>query len=128
MTSAQFRARQGLPPAGETRTVAQGKPQIRLPKLDKMNATEAQYERLLKAEFPMADVRYEAVSFRLPSGLYTPDFTVWINCQLILAVEVKGGFIKRDSSLSKFKECRSLWRHTKWRFAQRMKDGTWAVA
>ncbi len=110
-------------------TVAEkARPQIRLPDLKGPNATEAEYGRILNSEFPDCDVVYEGISFRLGSGLYSPDWTVWSLNVLALVVEVKGSWIHRDSSLSKFKEARKRWGYIKWRFAQKMKSGEFVTA
>lgn len=127
MTSAEFRKLKGAP-------VLASRPQIRLPKREAMNKTEVAYLRVLQSEFPPQsgyEIKYEAISFRLGSGIYTPDFTVWrlgtiLTPVLTLVVEVKGGFIKRDASLSKFKEARAAWPHLRFRFAQRRKT-QWAI-
>ncbi len=107
-------------------TVAE-KAQIRLPSLKGPNKTEEAFGRILRSEFPDCDVIYEGISFRLPSGIYSPDWTVWASNVLALVVEVKGGWIHRDSSLSKFKECRAKWPSIKFRFAQK-RGQDWTIA
>ncbi len=112
ISSEEYRRRVGAPVAE--------KPQIRLKPMDSgPNKTEEAYGRILRSEFPNRDVIYEGISFRLASGLFTPDWTVWFSNVIVLVVEVKGGFIKRDSSLSKFKEARAKWHAIKFRIAQK---------
>lgn len=133
LTAQEFRARFGGGGPGNQNIMK--KPQIRLGRDTGENKTELAYRRILESEFPPHsgyEIKYEAISFRLPSGLYTPDYTVWrlgtvLTPVLTLAVEVKGGWIHRDSSKSKFKEARHAWPHIRFRFAQKFKEG-WSTA
>ncbi len=122
ISAVEYRRRVGITPDGRVQGA-----QVRLPDLHGPNKTEEAYGRILRSEFPESEVIYEGISFRLGSGLFTPDWTVWILNVIVLAVEVKGGFIKRDSSLSKFKEARAKWPAIKFRIAQK-RGTTFAIA
>jgi hypothetical protein len=121
ISAAQYRKLTGAAPA-------ESRPQIRLPKLSKMNKLEAEYERILRIEFPDENVQYEPLTFRLPSGTnYCPDFVVWNRKQILVVVECKGPYIHSAAALRAFKEARSAFSWLSFRFAQK-RAGLWTVA
>ena len=125
MTSAEFRQRMGATPVVSTKPSSNA---IRLPKQRKQSKAEAEYGRILQAEFIGCEVLYEAISFRLPSGTrYCPDWTVWHKRELVLIVEVKGGFRlgSAGASARAFKECIAAFPHLAFRHAHKTGDG-WA--
>ena len=75
------------------------------------------------------DVRYEPFTLRLPAGTkYTPDVVVFDKKTgaVVRVFEVKGGHIKRDASLEKFKA--AVVAYPFWRFGFAQLRGTqWAV-
>jgi len=102
---------------------------IRLPKLRKMNQGEAEYERILRAEFPDCTVMFEAMTFHLPGGSrYKVDFTVWRRNTLVLCVEVKGsrrlGSAGRSHTV--LKEAIAAFPAIPFRYAKKDGEG-WAV-
>jgi len=103
------------------------KPSIRVPRQRHPNATEARWLTDHRHLWPGADFRYEAVSFRLPSGcLYTCDWSIWEWDRLVAAVEVKGAFLGHSArSVLAWKEAVASWPAVRWIFAQ-WKDGEWA--
>lgn len=126
MNAAEYRKRMGLPPAGDTPLVPNSKPSIRLAAPVKMTKVEAEYEHILKMQFPICEVWYERVTFRLPGGSrYCPDFTVWENDRLVLVVETKGAFRLGSAGRSHtaFKECIAAMPDIRFRFAQKSKEG-----
>lgn len=113
---------------GHGGTAPAAKPAIRMPRLDKMTKVEAEYGRLLSTEFYglSYDIRFEAITFKLPGGSrYTPDWTVWLERSLLLAVECKGAFRLGSAGRSHtaFKECIAAFPNIIFRFAQKSKDG-----
>lgn len=107
-----------------------GKASIRMPKPVKMSKVEEEYERILTTEFPVSmgyKIRYEAITFKLAGGNYTPDFTVWDNYGLWLSVECKGGFRLGSAGRSHFafKAAVSEWPKVKFRFAQKDAKTGW---
>lgn len=129
MSAAEYRRSMGMPVAGELAGAAKsaGKPAIRMPAPLKMTKVEVEYERILKIEFPnFYDVRFEAITLRLPGGSrYTPDFSVWHERALLLLVETKGAYRLSSAGRSHtaFKEAIAAFPHFKFRFAQKSKDG-----
>jgi hypothetical protein len=125
MSAADYRKLMGA-------TVAE-KPQIRLPKAQKMNKTEASFELYLRSLWLNTGVKiiYEPITLRLPSGTkYTPDFLVIGDADLgkIIEIwEVKGPHIHSAASLRAFKEARSAFPFWKFKFAQR-RNGAWTLA
>ncbi len=116
-------------------TVAE-KPQIRLPKAQKMNKTEASFELYLRSTWGKlaAFVLYEPITLRLPSGTkYTPDFVVigadaglWLG-RILEIWECKGPHIHSAASLRAFKEARSAFPFWAFKFAQK-RSGVWTIA
>jgi hypothetical protein len=127
MTAAQYQNQFGS--GIWNQDVSVKKPAIRLPKATKMSKPEAEYERILRMEFPTAEVKREAISFKLDGGNYTPDFTVWQGSILVLAVEVKGAYRLHSAGRSHFayKTAKAAWPHVRFRFAQREKNG-WSIS
>lgn len=92
---------------------------IRLPKARTPNRTEARFA----ADHPLTDGgawRYEALSFRCPSGRYTPDWISFAPGGRITAVEVKGAyrFGSQSAAAAKFKECAALYPSVRWVWAK----------
>jgi hypothetical protein len=101
-------------------------PAIRLPKPKKMTKAEEEYGRILQIEFAAGgEVKFEAISFKLDGGVYSPDFSVWDGPRLLLCVEVKGSYRLHSAGRSHmaFKAARAAWPNIRWRFAQASKDG-----
>lgn len=106
------------------------KPSIRLPRRTKMSKPEQEYKAALQVEFPDCRVDFEKWSLRLESGArYTPDFTVWRANELVICVEVKGGFRLKSAARSylAFKTAITEWPNLRFRFAEKREDGTWAT-
>lgn len=101
---------------------------IRLPKARTPNRTEARFA----ADHPLPDGSqwlYEALSFRCPSGRYTPDWVSFSPDGTLTAVEVKGAyrFASQAAAAAKFKECAALYPAVRWLWAKW--DGkNWQVA
>lgn len=92
---------------------------IRLPKRRTPNRTEARFA----ADHPLPDGvewQYEALSFRCPSGRYTPDWVAFDASGAITAVEVKGAyrFGSQSAAAAKFKECAALYPAVRWLWAK----------
>ena len=87
---------------------------IRIPKKRTPNATELRYVK----DHPGSWL-YEALSFRCPSGRYTPDW-VMIGYGFIECVEVKGQyrFGSQSGATAKFKECAALYPQVLWTWAK----------
>jgi len=110
------------------------KPGIRVPKKREPNKTEEDYSWELFSEFGNClggtwSVKYEAITFKLSGGNYTPDWTVWRNAELVLVVECKGPYRLGSASASHraFKEAASAWPLIAFRYAKQNKDKTWEV-
>lgn len=104
------------------------KPAIRIPKPRTPNKTEARFMSFAADRWPGADVRYEPITLRLPSGCsYTPDFMIHRNGGWTGFIEVKGPHIRNQRSIHAFKEARAAFPMFRWIFAQ-WKDGDWALA
>lgn len=107
------------------------KPGIRIPKKREPNKTEAEYRWKLYGEFGHPggpwEIKYEAISFKLPGGLYSPDWSVWRGNELILVVETKGAYRLHSAGASHraFKEAAAAWPAIRFRYARKNKDGTW---
>lgn len=102
-------------------------PQIRMPAAVKMNHGESEWMRILQARFPAPrfEVRFEPMTFKLPSGCrYTPDLVVMEGAALVELWEVKGKRIHNGHSIRAFKEAAAAWPALRWGFAQR-RDGEW---
>ncbi len=127
-TPESFRAWHGVVSAGHDN---KREAVIRLPKPIKQTAAELEYERVLRREFPHAEIMCGIISFRLPSGSrWTPDLTVWIGGDtLALLVEVKGlrhSKLQLDTrSNHAFKEAMSAMPQWKFRHAHKTLDGNW---
>jgi hypothetical protein len=97
------------------------KAQIRLAKAREMNANEKRLLAVLEKRHEGCTIRYESMSFRLPSGtLYTPDFIV-LRQQTVMAIyEAKDSYLNKssDASKAKFKEARAAFPEFRWVFAQ----------
>lgn len=125
MSSKEYRQRMGLAPS-DGATVAKAKPQIRIPKPRRMNKTEAEWMEHLKRKYHPAitTIRYEAITLRLPSGRYTPDFFVHQSTTNNVEFwEVKGPFIKNPASIRAFKEAIIAYPMFNFYFAQKLKTG-----
>jgi hypothetical protein len=97
----------------------------RLTRGRKMNRTEAEYERILKAQFPDSNVRYESYTLKLAEGCrYTPDFAVEHKDGRLEFHEVKGAFIF-SKALTKPRTAAELFPQ-KFVLAQKIK-GQWIV-
>lgn len=108
---------------------ATAKAQIRLPKAQAPNKTEAAWIEQAKRHHPGCEVRYEPFTLRLPSGTrYTPDVVVFARegGQVLAVYEVKGPHIHNQRSIHAFKEARAAFAFWPFRFAQLTKNG-WAV-
>lgn len=92
---------------------------IRLPKARTPNRTEARFA----ADHPLPDGAawlYEALSFRCPSGRYTPDWVAFAQGGGMTAVEVKGAYRlgSQAAAAAKFKECAALYPSVRWVWAK----------
>jgi hypothetical protein len=129
MNTTAYRQMMGLPPPGGVSDIPQtaGNPKIRLPKPPTPNKCESEYGRILSAEFHGHDVRYEAITLRLPGGNYTPDWSVWNGSALVLLVECKGGHRHHSAGRSHmaFKAAIAAFPNLVFRFAQKSPNG-WA--
>ena len=100
----------------------EAKAQIRLAKARAMNANEKRLLAVLEKRHVGCTIRYEPMSFRLPSGtLYTPDFVVTNKEGTVLAIyEAKDSYLNKssDASKAKFKEARAAFPEFRWVFAQ----------
>lgn len=128
MSPAQFKA---LIQKEDQRTKPR-KPKIRIPKLTSPNKTEREFldraATLLPGYRPDMLVQYEPFTLCLPSGArYTPDFVFWDGATIFAVVETKGAHIHSPAALLRFKEARAAFRHLDFYFAQKLKDGYWAV-
>jgi hypothetical protein len=97
------------------------KAQIRLAKARAMNANEKRLKAVLEKRHEGCTIRYEAMSFRLPSGtLYTPDFIVLRQHAIMVIYEAKDSYLNKssDASKAKFKEARATFPEFRWVFAQ----------
>lgn len=106
------------PPETETADAPRASP-IRLPKERTPNRTEARFA----ADHPLPDGgrwQYEALSFRCPSGRYTPDWVSFSPDGTLTAVEVKGAyrFASQAAAAAKFKECAALYPAVRWLWAK----------
>lgn len=110
------------------KSAAKRKPAIRMPKSKAPNKTEQRMIDRLRSMHPRLEVRYEAVTFLLPSGCkYTPDVTVWDGDRIIMIAEVKGAFIHNQRSVHAFKEAAAAYPKLNWVFAQWSK-GEWLIS
>jgi hypothetical protein len=119
ISAAEYRRREGL-------SVAESKPQIRLPKPQKMNKTEGEWLRSVQARYPHALVAYEPFTLRLPSGTrYTPDVVVIdrVTGRVHEIYEVKGAHIHNPRSVHAFKEACAAFPFWTFIFAQKRKGG-----
>lgn len=129
MTSAAFRARQGLPPPGTVAGVVQvskAKPQIRIPAPRKMTKVEQEWMQSLQSRYPRALVAFEPFTLRLPSGTkYTADLVVIDRAtgRVHEIHEVKGPHIHNPASIRAFKEAKAAFPFWTFIFAQKRKDG-----
>lgn len=97
---------------------------IRLPKPRTPNKTELRYVTDHNCVGPL----YEALSFKVPSGRYTPDWVEFRKDGSIVCVEVKGGhaFGSQAAASAKFKEAVATYPAVTWIWAKW--DGkTWHV-
>lgn len=123
MTAAEFKKLHG---GGDISVTIDKKPQIRMPAPAKMNKTESEWMDFLKRPIGgNVDVRYEPITFKLPSGTrYTPDFMRrWNDTGEIEFWEVKGPHIHNSRSIHAFKECASAFPMFTFKFAQKSKEG-----
>lgn len=103
----------------------------------KKTRTEAEYEAMLKREFPSAKILFQRYTLRLANDLrYTPDFAVVydrIDGSLLVEFhEVKGAFLfggaakkTTELSLTKPKCAAELFPWHNFYVAQKSKDGQW---
>lgn len=140
MSLAQVQAHQAKhgfgagPASGDTRHVNGAEPgsgsagealSASKPKGRRPNRTESEYGLILKAQFPAAQVRYEAYTLRLADGLrYTPDWSVEHPDGRLEFVEIKGAFVF-SRSLVKPKAAAELFPQ-RFTVAQKLKTG-WEV-
>lgn len=128
MSSAAFRASQGLPPPGTVAGVVQVskvKPQIRIPQRRKANKTELACAELLKRLYPAATIMYEPWSFKLPSGTsYKADWVVIQGNVILEVTECKGPHIHSSASIRAFKEARATFPSFNFVFRQK-RGGEW---
>lgn len=112
MTARDPRGKYALPPPSRKQ------PPIRVPKPPTPNRTESRW----LADHPGG--LYEALTFRVPSGKYTPDFIHFRPDGRIVAVEVKGGYALRSQAAAsaKFKEAVAAYPTVTWVWAKW--DGT----
>ena len=106
------------------------RPAIRMPKPRTPNKGEAEYGALLRREWPYAQIEYEAVSLRLPSGTrYTGDWTVMPPTGRMVIVEVKGKYRLGSAAASAraFKEAAAAYPNIEFRHATKQEDGSWLV-
>lgn len=130
MTAKEFQAKFGRIEEGIPAGTVGPKAQIRIPKSVTPNKTEAAWMEQAKRRHPNAEVKYEPLTFRLPSGTrYTPDVIVFAKegGQVLAVYEVKGPHIHNSASIRAFKEARSAFPWWPFKFAQLTKDG-WAIA
>ena len=87
---------------------------IRIPRKRTPNSTEARWVKDHPGEW-----HYEALSFKCPSGKYTPDWILFDE-DGITAVEVKGSyrFGSQSGAAAKFKECADLYPQVLWTWAK----------
>lgn len=100
---------------------------LRKPKSEgrRPNRTEAEYGLILRAQFPLAEIRYEAYTLRLADGLrYTPDWSVEHPDGRLEFFEVKGVFVF-SRSMVKPKAAAELFPQ-RFTVAQKLKTG-WEV-
>lgn len=127
MTSREFQRRFGSGSASNSEA-ENVKPQIRLPKMQEPNKTEAAFIEHRKRLGDWSRIAYEPITFRLPSGTkYTPDVVVFRQDGGIECWEVKGPHIHNPRSVHAFKEARAAYPMFKWGFAQ-LRKGLWATA
>jgi hypothetical protein len=89
-----------------------------------MNKTENELHLILKAQYPDAKIRYEAVKLRLGVNChYTPDFMISRLDQPILFVEAKGAHYW-DDSMVKFKTAKEQYPEFDFQMFQK-KRGEW---
>lgn len=100
------------------------KPQIRLPKKREPNKTEMEFIMRCRELYPKAEIQYEAISLRLPSGtVYTPDIGIFEIGKPIIFYEVKGPHIHNERSVHAFKEAKAAFPHFQFIFAQKRESG-----
>jgi hypothetical protein len=98
------------------------------------NKTEAEYGRILAAEFPGCEIRFEGLIIRMLNGhKYTPDWVVWNKRSgPVLCAEVKArgknGFRFASYGRAKlaFDQVRIEWPNMAWRWAEKSK-GMWNI-
>ena len=97
------------------------RPPLRLPAPRVPNATESRFN----ADFLDGRGSYEGLSFRVPSGRYTPDWILHTPSGLV-AVEVKGAykFGSQSAASAKFKEAVAAHPSVTFVWAQ-WKNGSW---
>lgn len=69
-------------------------PEVKPRRATEPNKTEREYERILRAQYPDAEIRWEAYTLRLADRCsYSPDFSVLHRDNTIDFHEVKGGYV-----------------------------------
>lgn len=102
-----------------------GKP-ITAPKPRKINKTESEYGRMLAAQYPQANIRYEGYTLKLADRCrYSPDFAVEFPSGKIEFHEVKGAFIF-SKALTKPKAAAEIFPQ-RFVLAQKLKGGEWRI-
>jgi len=103
------------------------------PRAKEPNKTEAEYGRRLSLEFPVCDVRYEALALIVELDRdrfrYSPDFVVTFPGGRILLVEVKNAgyqFASYGRAKLAFATCRVQWPMFSYRWAEK-DGGSWNV-
>lgn len=92
----------------------------------KMNRTEAEYQAMLRAQYPEAEIKYEAYTLKLANGVrYTPDFAVCHRDRTVDFHEVKGRFIF-SRALVKPRVAATTFPHHRFFLAQKI-AGSWTV-
>lgn len=128
MSSADFAKQFGGVPGIETAKNAEAKPQIRMPKKRQANKVEQAFADIARRYWPKAEIRYEALTLRVNSGNYTPDWVIFEGSRIICLVECKGPYLHQSSggSIRAFKEACAMYPWT-FLFAQKTKAG-WAYS
>lgn len=89
------------------------------------NKTEAEFELMLKAEYPSDIILFESIKFRLGDKCwYTPDFVRIGYIGVLHVYEVKGGHIWDDSKV-KFKCAKEQFPKIEFQMFQK-KKGKWS--
>lgn len=89
------------------------------------NKTEREYWRMLQAQFPQAEIRWESYTLRMASrATYSPDFSILHADGVLDFHEVKGAYVF-PKALAKLRIAAGLFSH-KFTLAQKLKRG-WQI-